>query len=104
MLDFVKHLRIGPIHFYISSRRLKNPGRERIRQRAKHAIEAIKRQRYRQRGGCCEVCGQKYPRKRLEMHHIAPISERPDLVDKSTNLLMVCRACHMQLHKKAHDG
>lgn len=103
MMDFVKHLRIGAIHFYISTHRLKNPGRERIRQKAKHAIEAIKRQRYRQQEGRCEVCGQKFPRNRLEMHHIATISERPDLVDKPTNLLMVCRACHMQLHKKVHD-
>ena len=103
MLDFVKHFRIGILHFYVSSHRLKNPGRERLRQKVKHAIEAIKRKRYRQQAGCCEVCGQQLPRKKLEMHHIAPISKRPDLADKPSNLLMVCRACHMQLHNKAHD-
>ena len=102
MKDFIKHFRIARIHIYITTRRLKNPGRnERLRHNAEHAISRIKQSRYRKMDGRCQVCGQRFSIDKLDMHHIKPVKTYPQLVAKNSNLLMVCRACHLQLHGKA---
>lgn len=101
MKDFIKHFRIVKIHIYITTRRLKNPGRnERLRHNAEHAISRIKLSRYRKMDGCCEVCGQRFSINKLDMHHIKPVNTHPQLVAKNGNLLMVCHACHWKLHHK----
>jgi len=45
----------------------------------------------------CEVCGSVY---RLELHHITPISEMPDLIYSVENLKTLCRRCHKKIHAK----
>ena len=101
MKDFIKHFRLGPLHLYVTTRRLKNPGRgERLRHNAKPKIDMLKRCRYRMNGGCCEVCGRRFRIKQLEMHHIESVKNHPELIARDGNLLMVCRTCHMQLHQK----
>lgn len=46
--------------------------------------------------GLCELCGRenKYP----IMHHIKPVSERPDLFLDFNNVLSICTICHAEIH------
>ncbi|HEY8067074.1 MAG TPA: HNH endonuclease [Methylosinus sp.] len=39
----------------------------------------------------CAQCGS---RERLEVHHLRPVRERPDLAFDLVNLKTLCRACH----------
>lgn len=53
------------------------------------------------RGNRCEHCGRSAADGHyLELHHIQPVSERPDLVHDPTNILLLCRECHLQLHQE----
>jgi 5-methylcytosine-specific restriction endonuclease McrA len=44
----------------------------------------------------CEVCGGK---DWLQVHHIIPRKERPDLQYVQSNLKTECRSCHTRGHK-----
>jgi hypothetical protein len=48
----------------------------------------------------CAWCGRS---RRLEVHHIIPVSVAPDLADDQGNMLMLCRkpACHQVI---GHNG
>lgn len=48
----------------------------------------------------CWNCGSK---ENLQIHHIMPISERPDLARDITNLLMLCGKCHCQYHQDCKE-
>lgn len=43
----------------------------------------------------CQSCGS---RANLSVHHIQPISKRPDLKDELSNLIILCKNCHQFLH------
>lgn len=36
----------------------------------------------------------------LEIHHIIPVSKRPELVASKHNIMIVCHRCHQHLHGK----
>lgn len=41
---------------------------------------------------CCQVCGKKHS---LEVHHIKPFHEYPELELKDSNLVTLCTRCHL---------
>lgn len=50
-----------------------------------------------ERGNKCEACGNE---KHLELHHIKPIVERPDLAKSTDNIMLLCNECHKDIHKE----
>jgi len=49
----------------------------------------------------CQKCRRRLAR---QVHHIEPISKRPDLVYAEWNLMSVCRQCHAELHRRDRGG
>lgn len=45
--------------------------------------------------GVCRLCGNN----NIQLHHIFYRSERKDLIDESTNCIMLCTNCHLEVHK-----
>ena len=52
------------------------------------------------RGNKCESCGRQGDERTLELHHIKPIVERPDLAKDPDNIMLICTECHKQIHKE----
>ena len=46
------------------------------------------------------ICRQCQKRASEEVHHIEPVTRRPDLALVQTNLIPVCQRCHRDLDKK----
>ena len=66
----------------------------------------LRREYFKEKGGLCELCLAKGIITPGEIvHHKNPISistmNDPDIVLQKTNLLLVCRFHHGQLHKKS---
>lgn len=56
------------------------------------------RRQLRNRAACmCEVCGSTDD---LHMHHIKSWAEYPDLRLELDNLMLLCRDCHYDAHRK----
>jgi 5-methylcytosine-specific restriction enzyme A len=56
---------------------------------------------YRSENPLCHACldeGRTTPTK--EVHHIAKVKDRPDLVFDKDNLMAVCRSCHERLERQ----
>lgn len=56
-------------------------------------------------GGMCQACMERlkdgigfHPRRATMVHHIIPVSERPDLALELDNLRSLCAACHAAEH------
>ena len=45
----------------------------------------------------CKMCKKKGRRARLQVHHIIPYSQRPDLRDDLSNLITLCYTCHKEV-------
>ena len=68
--------------------------------------EALKRDR-----GMCRDCMDKFdqgvgirPRRAMLVHHVIPVSERPDLALALNNLRSLCEACHNKRHPEKGCG
>lgn len=62
-------------------------------------------------GGMCQDCMDRFragygfkPRRAEMVHHIIPISERPDLALELSNLRSLCNICHAQEHPEKGGG
>ncbi|MEJ2692804.1 MAG: HNH endonuclease signature motif containing protein [Candidatus Thiodiazotropha sp.] len=68
--------------------------------RAWKTRKAMNEFRDRPENSLCAWCGRK---KRLEVHHIEPVSVSPDKADDPSNMIMLCRkpACHQII---GHNG
>lgn len=56
--------------------------------------DVLKRDNY-----TCQLCGNVHGKSKLQVHHIIPINENPDLVYQLTNMISLCKICHFV---KAH--
>ena len=74
-MEFLKKWKIGPVRIYVTTYRLK-----------------------RRQGGCCALCGRRLEPDAMEVHHVVSASERPDLLCRTGNLLLLCPECHRRLH------
>lgn len=50
-----------------------------------------------QQNNLCHTCKQ---HKKLEIHHIVPVHENPDLAFEESNVIAVCNHCHKHIHHK----
>lgn len=93
--------KIGPIYFYITRYRMKRRGRnDDVSRNHRHKLLRLKHRRYKAHDGCCELCDKPFDEAQLEIHHVIPVCERPDLVVSKDNILIVCHQCHMFLHDR----
>ena len=58
----------------------------------------IKQQMYDFQGGACPVCRQHYKWKEMELHHVLPWSQFPELRGNRANLMLLCAPCHHEIH------
>lgn len=79
------------IRFYPAPRKDNEVGR---------AMNTLRDQRYKTRNGCCEICGQHYPKGSMQMHHVLPYAVFVQYARETWNLLMLCPRCHFIVH---HD-
>lgn len=49
----------------------------------------------------CQCCGERD--KQLQVHHIMPLSDYPDLNCDEGNLICLCQACHDRYHREYKD-
>lgn len=99
-MDFCKSLTIGSIHIYVSSYQMKRKSRrEENYAYLKKKLMRMKHERWKLTGGRCEECGRSLDEELLQVHHIVPVSVRPDLYSAWSNLHLVCPECHARLHQ-----
>lgn len=48
----------------------------------------------------CRLCLQNIDQYKMQVHHIIPVSEGGS--DESINLILLCKSCHSEVHKKGH--
>ena len=84
-------LQLGPLRIYFSLSPLK-PKHESIKRRSF-------RRRQLERQPVCQFCGKPLTMETLSIHHIKPISERPDLVYEPDNCISLCKRCHVEHHR-----
>lgn len=73
-----------------------------IRKVSKHKIkvsEETYQKVYERDKGICQLCGSS---NWIEAHHVLYKSERKDLIDEPTNLILLCKKCHMLVHSNKH--
>jgi 5-methylcytosine-specific restriction endonuclease McrA len=88
------------IYFYISNCRMKKrPIRDLMytNQTQDHCI-VIKHKLYERQGHRCHHCEQPFDYEQLEMHHILPLSRFPELGQSIRNGILLCHACHKEVH------
>ncbi|HEX8453824.1 MAG TPA: FAD-dependent thymidylate synthase [Longimicrobium sp.] len=64
--------------------------------RLRKPLEALRAEIYARDAHTCRVCAEKGGR--LTLHHVLPIWARPDLADDVSNVVTVCRDCHLSLN------
>lgn len=59
------------------------------------------RERIIERDVICQMCGSK---KNLEVHHTKPFAQYPELRYDEDNAIVLCKKCHIALHKELRNG
>ena len=74
---------------------------ERLRQKTNHMANCHKRKpkMYEEQGGCCPICGKPFKQSEMQLHHVLPLERYPELGSSRDNLLLVCPACHQEIHR-----
>lgn len=105
MMDFCKHVKIGGVYIYVSSVRLKRRGwRDHLNRKYQRKLKRQKCRLYMEAGGCCMLCGREFGLDVLELHHIRPVSEAPELYARKSNLQLLCHDCHRRQHRRFWKG
>lgn len=55
-------------------------------------MQEVKESLYQKYGTRCEVCGEKFPRRKLTGHHIIPKRFKGEITEE--NILIACYNCH----------
>lgn len=101
-MEFCKSIKIGPVRVYVTTFRMKKrrPSEERWRNKSRFRHEAQVRLWKRQKG-VCAICGRQLLLDGdAEIHHVIPMSERPDLVRSLGNMQLLCHDCHVRVHRE----
>ena len=75
---------------YKSNKKPKKKAKKRQKVSHETYMKVLKRDNY-----MCQICGTN---QNLHLHHIRYRSERKDLIDEPTNLIMLCFKCHELVH------
>jgi 5-methylcytosine-specific restriction endonuclease McrA len=46
----------------------------------------------------CQMCKKQFARPEIQIHHLNPKSERPDMKYMVENLIALCPKCHQRIH------
>jgi 5-methylcytosine-specific restriction endonuclease McrA len=107
--------RIVPINGTCScKKKANNEAKRRYYEQNKDLIKPLKTARWRKLrsliikrdNGCCQRCLIKYGiinTENLEVHHIKPRSEYPELMFEESNLITLCKTCNLQLGTNGLD-
>ena len=101
MKRFSYKIRIFSLRFYISNCRLKKISgidSRRSSNEYKESVKSVKRRKYRQLNGCCEVCGRPIGFDEVQMHHTLPFGEFPQYGTNPANIELTCEECHHYKH------
>ena len=52
-----------------------------------------------ERGGECEICGTALEWADAQIHHVMPVCSCPELRFEKSNVVLLCRKCHYNIHK-----
>lgn len=66
--------------------------------------QRLKLQLIMERGFKCECCRRSGEDVLLEVHHITPVAVNPELSADLSNLKLLCKRCHKQIHDVAHQS
>lgn len=100
-MEIFKSYHLFGLHFYISSRKMsRKTNCTEIINKNRRKLRIIKRKLYKESGGCCQECGAEFEMSGLEIHHIIPVIERPDLMGDLGNMELLCHDCHVQVHQE----
>ena len=95
-----KHcIKIAGIYFYVSNVSLKRrskrdcPGGHVKEHIVENKLKLYERQQHR-----CPLCGEEFPYKEMELHHILPWARFPELKQSIRNSIMLCHYCHKEVH------
>lgn len=103
-MDFCKRIKFFGLYFYVSTCRLKRRGgSDRLYRNNRRRLLGYRHRLYKRQKGRCYDCGASMREDDLEIHHVVPVSERPDLVAKCSNLRLLCHECHLRLHSSASE-
>ena len=103
-MEIYKSFHFFGLHFYISNRKMtRRTNCTEIQNKNRSKLRAIKKKLYKESGGCCQECGEKFEINGLQIHHIIPTSENPKLVVSMRNIHLVCPECHARLHGKGKN-
>ncbi len=99
----VRHIKVFGWRIYFSRSKMRrcapSLNRHKIhRRRHVNNLSRKKLRRYKQTGGCCQICGHHGEIGQMEMHHILPIAVFPELGNEITNMILLCRQCHFLVH------
>lgn len=97
---WIVRLRIFRLRMAFSNGQLKAKGKHKGAGR----WNRVKDELYRIRGGKCEWCGTLLRREEISVHHIIPVSEKPELRFDTDNLMVMCRKCHSRIHSSVGRG
>lgn len=106
MKQYLFRLKFGCWRLYLANFRLKkmNPAGLRRTQHFCMELSMLKKQRYKQNGGTCELCGRKMNRADVQIHHILPYAEFPQYGLNPFNLEIVCIECHQAIHRNPYTN
>jgi len=51
--------------------------------------------------GCCQLCFETNVTRKMQVHHIVPLSDGGD--DTISNLILLCSRCHTDVHKEGYQ-
>lgn len=95
-----KSFRLFGLYFYVSSIRIKLRRTIDEKMRNQRKVLLKKKLLYKQQDGCCEMCGRHFGTEALEIHHLIGVSENPGLALATSNLVLLCHECHVEVHRK----
>jgi len=103
----VWHLKMWRFRFYFTNvdmipngpkKKYRSPYRQQKKSIRRQAVKK-RRRLYREAGGKCQLCHCKVSGSKVQIHHVLPIDHFPELGADMRNLMVVCPACHQEIHQ-----
>ena len=99
-MDFLKKWKIGRVRIYVTTYRMKRrPKLDDTRRNVRHRLLRKRAALYRRQEGRCGCCGGEFREDEMEVHHVLGVSDRPDLLCRKSNLVLLCPSCHRKEHE-----
>lgn len=100
-MEVFKSFRLFGLYFYVSSIRMKR--RRTIDEKMRNHHKELRKKKlllYKEQDGCCCNCGRHFGSEALEIHHLVGISENPGLALATSNMVLLCHECHVEVHRE----